>query len=205
MSMSSDKIYPVLQTCLAQVGASHEWLVRRVLPLSLDQLRWRLRSMCWSITKCLDHLNRTFHYYLPDRRRIDEGSNMKYQKCAPAFEEPEKSFLRQMEPSILVAMSAPAVLWPASAFDPDQIVDQFPYLWRRFANAVQPLSGMAVMNVSIPDSIYPPVQSLGGVIALLAAHERRHLWQAQQVLSASDFPAYLGNRLAPDDCRGSRT
>ena len=193
MSIGPDQygIGSVLDACLFQVLASREWFDSRVLILSVDQLRCRPRSGQWSIAECLDHLNRTFAYYLPKiEQAVDHG--LREGECSARrlnLEESEDDFLRQMEPPIIIRMSTPALLVPTPAVDPDQIVDDFSQLRERFARAVHAAASVDALNISIADSIHPPVQSLGGAIALLAAHERRHLWQAQRVLSASGFPA----------------
>jgi len=187
-----DGIGSLLEACLFQVSASREWFDRRVLILSVDQLRCRPLSGQWSIAECLDHLNRTFAYYLPRiEQAVDQGLRKgKYSARRLNFEESEGSFLKQVEPPIIIRMSTPTLLLPTPAVDPDQIVDDFPQLRDRFATAVHTAASVDVLNISIADSIHPPVQSLGGAIALLAAHERRHLWQAQRVLSVSGLPTY---------------
>src|SRR5262245_61905320 len=53
-----------LEGCLVQVEASKSWFARRVLPLSIEQLRWRPEPREWSIAECLDHLNITLGLYL---------------------------------------------------------------------------------------------------------------------------------------------
>src|SRR4029434_5344758 len=59
-----------LAGCLVQVEASRAWFSRRVLPLSVEQLRWRPGPQRWSIAECLDHLNITLGFYLP---KIDKS------------------------------------------------------------------------------------------------------------------------------------
>src|SRR5581483_5853276 len=88
---------------------------------------------------------------------------------------------------VVAPMNAPSALVPGSAVDPDEVVDQFPHLRTRFANTIGSVTDLD-SAVCIPASIHPPVESVGGVIALLAAHERRHFWQVQQILSAPGFP-----------------
>jgi hypothetical protein len=179
----------LLEGCVLQVRASNDWLERRILPLSADQLRWRPRSGCWSIAATLDHLNRTFAYYLP---KIDEAlaepRDMRNREVKLRSAEGEELLVRRMEPPVLEPMSAPAPVLPGLAVDPDKVVEQFPLLRIRFANIVRSISDVDA-GVSIPNSIHPPVRSLRCVIGLLAAHERRHLWQVEQVLRAPEFLA----------------
>lgn len=192
----------LVEGCLFQVQASNDWLERRILPLSVDQLRWRPRSGRWSIAACLNHLNRTFGFYLPKIQDALHGDrHMKNGEHQLRFAESEEKFLRQMEPPIVVPMNAPSVVLPGSAVDPDEVVDQFPYLRTRFADTIRWITDVDA-GLSIPGSIHPPVESLGGVIALLVAHERRHLWQIQQILSASNFRDYRIAKPVPGDSSG---
>jgi len=198
-----NRISWVLEGSLLQAQASNDWLEHRILPLSVDQLRWKPRSGCWSIAACLDHLNRTLSYYLPRiQDALDGNLPMKSGERGLRSTDSEEMFLRQMEPPVAAPMNAPSVIVPGSAVDPDEVVDQFPHLRTRFAATIRSITDVD-SSVSIPGSIHPPVDSLGGVIALLAAHERRHLWQVQRILSAPGFPDYRVAKLVPGDGNGS--
>ena len=191
MDIDRDTLSLLVEACLVQVLASNEWLESRILPLSVNQLRWKPCSGCWSIAACLDHLNLTLGYYRPKlEAALEMGRHRKSRKGPFRFTEAEEKFLREIEPPALVRMRAPAALLPAAAVDPEQVVDRFPVLRKQFANAVRSAAG-ADPGIAIPDPIHPPVQSVAGVIALVAAHERRHLWQAQQILAAPGFLPYL--------------
>lgn len=193
-----DKLAWLLEGCFLQVWASNEWLERRILPLSVDQLRWRPRSGSWPIAASLDHLNRTFGYYLPKiHEALERGRGMEHPAHELRVTESEEMFVRKMEPPIVGPLSAPSEVLPNLAVDPDQVIEQFPLLRAQFAEVVRSISDVDA-GVSIPDSIHPPVQSLCGVIGLLAAHERRHLWQVQQILCASEFLACF-DRPLPDN------
>ncbi len=196
-----NKLAWLLEDCVLQVWASNEWLERRILPLLVDQLRWRPRSGSWSIAASLDHLNRTFGYYLPKiQEAVEKGRRMKNREHNSTFTDSEEMFIQEMEPPIFEPKSAPSAVLPGLALDPDQVVEQVPLLRIQFLKIVRSIADVDV-GVSIPDSIHPPVQSLGGLIGFLAAHERRHLWQVQQILRASDFLAYFGKQ-SLDDCSG---
>ena len=110
--IDQDKIWRLLEGCLVQASASNEWLERRILPLSVGQLRWRQSFTRWSIAACLDHLNRTFDYYLSKiEEAFDKGRNGEPFR----FLESEDEFLRQMEPPIVATIKGPALLLPAPA------------------------------------------------------------------------------------------
>jgi hypothetical protein len=184
-----EKITAFLEGCVVQMVASREWFARRVLLLSPDQLRWRPGLSAWSIGDCLDHLNRTLAYYLPLIERAIDQSPRNRSARERIFPQSEKAFLLQIEPPVRRKRSAAPQLRPVSAVDPDRLVDQFPQLREKYVQAVHSAARVDLANVTVENSIHPPVRSLGGIMAMLAAHDRRHLWQAERVRNAAGFPA----------------
>lgn len=180
----------VLQGCLIQVHASQQWFMRFVLPLSVEQLRWRPRSGCWSIGECLDHLNLTLAYYLPKiEQAVAENRRQPPNRVGNAlFTKSEHDYLVRVEPPVVLKASAPAALQPRDAVDPDRIVDQFAEFRERYGRVVASISRLSLATLSIAGSLHPPIHCLGGFTALLAAHDRRHIWQAERVLDAKGFP-----------------
>ena len=207
MAKRTDKngIDAFLGACFAQALASQEWFESCVLILSVDQLRWRPRPGVWAIAECLDHMNRTFAYYLAEIERAIGRSALELRDPASSLALPkrERAFLRRVEPPVRVAMTAPLLLIPVPAVDADLIIDQFPRLRERYWKAVQSASGLDLLSVSISASIHPPVQTLAGVLAFVAAHDRRHIWQVQSVLNTREFPPPLNKRARAYDPEGS--
>jgi len=179
-----------LEGCLVQVEASKAWFHHRVLPLSIEQLRWRPDAEHWSIGECLDHLNLTLGLYLP---KIDDAIgrgallDSALVEC-PRCEQAESDALRWIEPPVTMAVAAPALTIPAAAVDPDWLVDQFLQTRHRYSEAVRRAFGLDLRRLRIVEPIYVPIVSLGGTLALLAAHDRRHMWQAERVRQAPRFP-----------------
>jgi hypothetical protein len=179
-----------LRGCIAQLHASQQWFIRSVLPLSLDQLRWRPGLGCWSIGECLDHLNLTLAYYLPRiEQALGESRRQPPDRMGSVlFAKSEDDYLRQVEPPVVFKASAPAALQPTEAVDPDRIVDQFTEFRERYGTIVGSMSRLNLDKISITGSLHSPVGSLGGLVALLAAHDRRHIWQAERMRDAKGFP-----------------
>jgi len=179
-----------LDPCLFQVDASKAWFDRRVLPLSIEQLRWRPGLRHWSIAECLDHLNLMLDLYLP---KIDDaiarGARQGSRRAGCSLYDPaELAALELLEPPVRIPACAPCALMPAPAVDPDWLVDHFRQTRDRYADAVRRAYGLDLPRVRIKDPLTPPIASLGGVLALIAAHDRRHMWQAERVRCALRFP-----------------
>jgi len=180
-----------LEGCLVQVAASKAWFARRVLPLSLEQLRWRPEPHRWSIAECLDHLNITLALYLP---KIDHaigfgrGVGRVLDQFSPG---PELEALRLVEPPVWVRTLAPPAILPAAAVDPDRLVEQFHCTRDRYAETVGRAFRLDLSGIVIAEPLYPRISSVRGTLALLAAHDRRHIWQAEQIRNGSRFPRAL--------------
>jgi len=182
-----------LEACLLQVEASRAWFGSRVLPLSIEQLRWRLDHHQWSIAECLDHLNLTLAIYLPKiDAAISSGSQQGLMTGeSPAYEPAEIEYLALIEPPVTAKIDAPHVLRPAPAIDPDLLVDDFHRVRDHYARAVRRARHLDLARIQIVDPVCSSIRSLGGALALMAVHERRHMWQAERVRQSPRFPQAL--------------
>jgi hypothetical protein len=60
---------------------------------------------------------------------------------------------------------------------------------RRYLQSVSAASGLRLSKIKVNSPASPLIKlTLEEAIALMAAHERRHLWQARQVRNHPDFP-----------------
>ena len=179
-----------LEGCIVQVEASKAWFKRRVLPLSLDQLRWRPDPWHWSVGECLDHLNITLSIYLP---KIEQAI-----RCGIAGEPGGAEFetwnsgeidaLKLVEPPVSVRTLAAPGLFPSGAVDPDRLVERFHQTRDCYADAVRRAFGLDFTRILIEAPVHSFLRTLGGTLAFIAAHDRRHMWQAEQVMKRPRFP-----------------
>ncbi len=184
-----------LDACLIQMEASQLWFAKRVLPLSLDQLRWRPNPRRWSIAECLDHLDKVLAHYLP---KIDEAiAQARPQNGAAAFSSPldwtEREALLRVEPPAVIRIPRRPTITPP--VDLDSLIEQFPRIRDRYSQSVRRAGGLDLARILLREPIHPVIHSLGGVILLMAAHDRRHIWQAEQVRHSSGFPRSILERI----------
>ena len=151
-------------------------------------------SLGWSILECLNHLHGTFEDYVPKiEQAIQQNSRSAGPVASPLlFLESERAFLTQAEPPIGAGSAAPPLLVRTPAASPDRIADQLPPLRARYSAAIPSIPELDLANIFIDGLIDPRVQSLGGIVALLAAYDRRHIWQTERIRRASGFPAGVG-------------
>jgi hypothetical protein len=144
----------------------------------------------WSVSECLDHLASTNRAYLAalktatDRARAQ--SRLRRGPAVPGWF--AARFLRQLEPpvkrgrkmrapkSILPRQDLPLVEAYAEFLTTQKLIDEF-----LDANADLDLAGTRFVNPFIPAIRF----SVASGLHIILAHERRHLWQARQVLQAA--------------------
>jgi len=178
-----------LEGWLTQVEASRFWFQHRVLPLSIEQLRWRPDLRRWSVAECLDHLNLTLDLYLPKiEDAILRGRHKEESTPCSHCDRAELEALRSLEPPVTMAGPAPPATMPNAAIDFDCLIDHFHRSRDRYLGTVHRSAGLDLLRIRIAEPVYPMILTLGGTLALIAAHDRRHMWQAERVIRSPRFP-----------------
>ena len=162
-----------------------------VSPLTEEQFTWRPAAGSWSIAECIDHLNVTARLYLP---QLDEGiaegiRRGLYGEGPFTHDLIGRFFVRTMEPPARISLKAPASFRPAVQRSRSEIMAAFRAYQVQFVDRLRQASGLDLRRAKVhsPASSWIKM-SLNSGFALMAAHERRHLWQAQRVMAAAGFP-----------------
>ena len=155
-----------------------------VLDRSANELRSRLEPESWSTAECLDHLARTTGSYLPTISRAF-ATAPKLTTNRPLRTGTVASLLiRNLEPPYRLRYKVIPQLMPRetdfaaawAAFEESQ---------SRLSEAVCSATGLAIDKVTVPCPVCSHVTyNAYGAFRMLAAHQRRHLWQVQQILAA---------------------
>jgi hypothetical protein len=142
----------------------------------------------WSAAQCLEHLNETARVYLPvfadaiEEARAgglvasrDEGRTLMGRVIVWAQEPPVRFRVRTF-----------AEIQPPRELDPVRVLDDFEALHEELIvriNESGTLDRRRIRIRSVLDSRL--TLSLGDWFAFMAAHGRRHLWQAERALAAA--------------------
>lgn len=162
-----------------------------VAPLTEEQFNWQPSPGSWSVAQCIDHLNVTARLYLP---RLDEGiaeaiRRGLYGEGPFAHDFIGKVFVRTMEPPARLRVKAPADFRPAPQRSRSEIMAAFRAYQVQFVDRLRQASGLDLRRAKVVSPANTWIKmSLKSGFALMAAHERRHLWQAQQVMTSPGFP-----------------
>lgn len=141
----------------------------------------------WSVALCLDHLAVTnVAYGAAIRGGIEQAKARGWTRkgpAAPGFF--GRRFVASMEPPVRMRTKTPGKIRPRPARSRDEILRAY----REAHDEVRRLIGEAA-SVDVNRATFPnPFVSLFRVkvstgLNVIAAHDRRHLWQAQQVEQA---------------------
>jgi len=160
--------------------------------LTGPQFNWRPSPKQWSICECLTHLNVTDERDLPAMdSEIDRGRAAGITGHGPfQYSFMSRRMVRSMEPPPKFRFKAPKVFLPVSDQPKDKVMAEFLSIHDRMMELVTKSNGLDLAKITVPSPIKLIRFSLGQRFALLAAHDRRHLYQAWAVRKHRNFPLY---------------
>jgi hypothetical protein len=153
----------------------------RELAASVSDLEFvqRAKNDGWSMAECIQHLTATTKLYLP----ILDSALFQ----APAGEGPYKMDLRGrllkwiLEPPYRSGVKTLPGLVP-NIQEPAQVLPDFLASQQQLFSAMEPWSGRALDKVWITSPFSKHMRyNIYSLFNVVAAHQRRHLWQAQRV------------------------
>lgn len=161
-----------------------------VSALSEVQYTWHPASGAWSVAECIEHLN-LFGAQVEENvtAMITEARSKSLRAPGPYRRNwLADLLLRSVEPPYKLKFRAVSRLQPTRPAPKEITTQEFEHLQDRLEALLKEADGLDLGAVRRP---VPPTNlrfTLSQWLALSLAHERRHLWQAQQVLSHPAFP-----------------
>jgi hypothetical protein len=158
--------------------------------LSEDRGTWQPEPGSWSVAECLDHLATSNRIYLDamsssaERARAD--GRFRRGPAMPGLV--GGWFVRSLEPPVnsRFKMRAPRKIRPRSSPPLADARDQFFASHRDVVTFLQQYAAIDLARVTFPNPFITGIRfSLATGLHVLAAHERRHLWQAWRVRRAA--------------------
>ncbi len=161
-------------------------------PLDDEQFNWSPRAGVWSIAQCFDHLNTVNRAYL----RALKTAVSRAGATGPVRRGPirpmwfGRRFIAFMEPPPRVRIRIPrrfhprgrrlkAEVWP-------EFVRQHGQLRSMVCRECPPID---LNRVRVPNPFARVIRMRAGtMLRLIAAHDRRHLWQAENLRRLPGFP-----------------
>jgi hypothetical protein len=176
---------------LADLEANERRAEALVAGLDTGSLNWRSDARSWSTAQCLDHLNVANRIYLEAMRpSIDEARRRGRMRRGPI--QPgwfERWFVASLEPPPKRKMPAPKKIVPAFEGEKEALLAEF----RRLHGEISALlreSADLDLGVRFPNPFLPLIRfTVWTGFQVIPTHERRHLWQAEQLRKKPGFPA----------------
>jgi len=158
-----------------------------VAPLSDAEFTRAPASGGWSVAQCIDHLNATAREYLP---RIDEGIADAIRRGTYGEGPYEYNWIGRlcvyaMGPPVRLRAKAPTAFQPAAPRGRNEIMAAFRAYQVQYVDRLRQANGIDLARARVASPLATWLRlPLGSAFELMLAHERRHLWQAAQVLKS---------------------
>jgi hypothetical protein len=165
--------------------------------LSGEQFQWRPQETSWSIGECISHLNIVNGGSL----QAIETSIAAARAAGKTGEGPfrygflTRKFVASQEPPSTKKFTAPKVFLPPTGVDLDETLAEYRRITTELKRLTRDANGLHLAKVKVKMPALPAVlraivrMPLGGRLVLITTHDRRHLWQAEQVRNDAKFPA----------------
>jgi len=160
-----------------------------VASLSDAQVNWQPHNGgAWSVAQCLEHMGATSIVYLEALREAAKRAKAGHRPLAAAGFL-SRFFLKKAEPPVSLKIKAPGKIHPSQGLTKAEALKKFHESTdavRQFACETQ---GLDLCGTRFKN---PFIKGLNFTVAtgllVIAAHNRRHLWQMEQVLKDAGFP-----------------
>jgi hypothetical protein len=159
--------------------------------LDETQLRWQPSPTSWSIGQCLDHITATNRLYLEPMDRAVAAARVRgAQRRGPLQPgAPSRWFVRELEPPPRRRLPAPKQVVPALGKSKTQLTSEFAGEQQRVRDLLLAAAGLDLNRTRFVNPFVPLIRfSVGTGFLVIAAHERRHLFQAAAVRGLPAFP-----------------
>jgi hypothetical protein len=165
--------------------------------LTSEQFQWRPGPGRWSIGECFAHLNITNGFTLPALKSgIAKGRAGGKTGGGPfQYGFLTRKFIASQELPVKKQFTAPKVFLPPAEIDLESTLGEYRRVSSELKKLTRDADGLHLSRVKVEMPALPAVLRafvrlpLGGQLVLTTTHDRRHLWQAEQVRNHPAFPA----------------
>lgn len=165
--------------------------------LTAAQLNWRPQEGQWSIGECIGHLNQVKSGDLgPIRSAIERAKARGVTGQGPfTYGAISKKFISMVDLPVKGKQKTVKAYYPPVSADPAETIAKYRQLSAEVRALTLSANGLHLRKVKTAMVMFPPPlrwfirMPLGARLTAITAHDRRHLWQAEQVRIHQSFPA----------------
>lgn len=154
-------------------------------------VNWRPDDRSWSTVQCIDHLNVAARVYQAAMEPALEAARTKGRTrrgpIRPGWF--ERKFLASLEPPPKRKLPAPSKIVPALRGNRDELLEEFRRQHANVSELIRAFAGLDLGSIRFQNPFIPILRfTVGTGLLVIPAHERRHLWQAEQLRNKPGFP-----------------
>lgn len=165
--------------------------------LSAEQFNWRAADLGWSMGECIGHLNIVnARSIAPIQAAIEGGRARGIMGEGPfTYGSLSRKFISASDLPIQKKHKTIKAFYPPAANDAAATIAEYRRVSAELRKLALSANGLDLARVKTAMPDYPPPlcwfvrMPLGARLTLITVHDRRHLWQAEQVRVHPDFPA----------------
>ena len=176
----------------SQLEANREHAAELCARLTAQQIGWRPGPDRWSVTECLQHLAVSAREYSANILAAARAGRERglLAPTPPPYSWLMRRVIREMGPPVRSRQRSPRkFLPPGERLEPEAVralVEERARIWHRCLDESE---GLDLGRVKVRSPAVPLLRfRLGALFAIITAHERRHLWQAEEVCGSPGFP-----------------
>ena len=160
-----------------------------VADLNDGHVNWQPRAgTAWSVAQCLEHMAVTSQTYVVALRAASVKARPGHRPFQAAGW-PSRYFLSKAEPPAKIKIRAPKKIQPPSQIAKANALAHFLQSNEEVKKFVQETAGLDLCGVRFRNPFVPLLDfTVATGLLVIAAHNRRHLWQAQEILKQPNFP-----------------
>lgn len=159
--------------------------------LSESAFNWQPNSgKSWSVAQCLDHLvimNRMYVKTLQDAVADNEDQLEPRKNPIQPSGWLTRLFVSYEEPPPKIKLPAPKKIAPPSNLT-GAVIEDFKAVQLRLVDFVREWGDADLGDLKVKDPLFPIHLTADTELLIIAAHNRRHLWQAENVKKTAGFP-----------------
>lgn len=193
---------PDLQVVLEAIDAADAAGERFGATLTDEQFHWQPDGgRRWSVAQCLEHLATiNVLYGSAIAQGIAEARAKGWTRRGPAV--PGfwgRRFVRSLEPPVTLRSRAPGTVRPGSQLSRPEILRRYHEAHERVRDLVRDAASIDANRATFRNPFFRLARvKVSTGLHVIPAHDRRHLWQAEQVTLQPGFPRAVQRQDAPD-------
>jgi len=147
-----------------------------------ELLKKRPSAADWSAVECLAHLNLSTAAMLPGIRQAIEAAPTARPNHRYRMDLPGRLLAWSLEPPAILKMKTSEIAQPQGTGDPSSVLEEFERLHAQLGELLHESAGKKIDAQKLKSPFANLHYNAFSAFAIIAAHDRRHLWQARKAV-----------------------